>query len=567
MKPLFFLLQFVPFILFSQSPFVFDYTSVFINEIHYDNVGSDINEGFEIAALTGSDLSCCKIYFVNGNNSEIYSSLVLDTVVTENICGMGFVFFYKPSIQNGASTSGDAIALYNECEDSLIQFLSYEGQVTSVNGPFSGQTSTDIGVFQNGDPIGTSLQLKGSLDSIFYWESDSSTYGQINQQQNFCQQRIELSTIELESSCVLSNNESVSLQLKNVSYSNQIDSVIVFFQSNDSTLLSDTIGLYLTVGDSVMYTFSEGFDLSQAGDYYFEAWAILENETTSDTLLDSINIMDDDSIHIVLQEQLVFCKSNDSLVLEAQINGADLYVWNTGDTNQQIVVFPYSDTTFQIIAHNNCYVDTATVVIDFADPEITFFITTLEGDTFYENYEWWGGQNQTIVHLGVNLTEQVQLTTIESFESYTYYFIPNTYSSDTTFIYDSIIVLTDDSVGGISYTGCCHVETWIYLQATDSFGCTIKDSTMVMIEIISIQKNTLHPFKLYPNPARDIVNLSLDEQLSVNTIWLMNLQGKVLRRFDPNMKMLALDNIHAGTYFLKLHTNKGVFTNRLIILK
>ena len=551
------------------TPFFNLNNGVFINEIHYDNDGGDAQEGIEIAAWSGTDLSCYKLYFFNGNNGEYYATLSLDSVVVESHCGMSFVFFYKSSIQNGSSSSGDAVALYNVCQDTLEQFLSYEGEVIATNGPFSGVTATDIGVFQNADPIGTSLQLQGSLEDTFYWASDISTYGYVNTQQNFCQQKIELSSIGLESACVMSNNESVSIQLENVSYSNQLDSVILFFQSNDSMLLSDTISLFLVVGDSIIHTFTQSFDLSQAGDYHFEAWAILQNGTTSDTLLDSITITDDDSIHIALEEQLVFCKNNDSLIIDAQVSGADSYVWNTSDTTQQLIVFPSSDTTFQLIANNNCYADTATVAVDFVDPEITFYVTTLEGDTFYENYEWWGSDNQTTIFLGSDWIEQVQLTTIEAFDSYTYYFMSEPYLPDTTFVYDSTIVLTNDSDGGISHVGsCCNVETWIYLQATDSLGCSVKDSTMVIIEFVGIQENTLHPFKLYPNPAEDVVNLALVEQgLSVDNIWLMNLQGRVLKRYDPNMKTLALDNIPSGMYFLKLHTNHGVFTDRLIVLK
>lgn len=207
---------------------------VFINEIHYDNDGGDAQEGIEIAAWSGTDLSCYKLYFVNGNNGEYYATLSLDSVVVESHCGMSFVFFYKSSIQNGSSSSGDAVTLYNVCQDTLEQFLRYEGEVIATNGPFSGVTATDIGVFQNADPIGTSLQLQGSLEDTFYWAYDISTYGYVNTQQNFCQQKIELSSIGLESACVMSNNESVSIQLENVSYSNQVDSVILFFQSNDS---------------------------------------------------------------------------------------------------------------------------------------------------------------------------------------------------------------------------------------------------------------------------------------------------------------------------------------------
>jgi len=56
-----------PFLIFSQNSFLLDdSTTVFINEIHYDILGADNLEGIEIAALSGTDLSCYKVYFVVG---------------------------------------------------------------------------------------------------------------------------------------------------------------------------------------------------------------------------------------------------------------------------------------------------------------------------------------------------------------------------------------------------------------------------------------------------------------------------------------------------------------------
>ena len=75
MKPLFLL----PFIVFSfssfaQNTFQFNTSnSVFINEFHYDNTGVDTLEGVEIVSLVDTDLSCYKLYFVNGTNGNYYA--------------------------------------------------------------------------------------------------------------------------------------------------------------------------------------------------------------------------------------------------------------------------------------------------------------------------------------------------------------------------------------------------------------------------------------------------------------------------------------------------------------
>lgn len=564
---IFSLLFFSPFAQ-SNSFFSLD-NAVFINEIHYDNVGGDVEEGVEIAALSGTDLSCYKLYFVNGTNGTYYASLNLDSVVPGNSCGMGFVFFYKPSIQNGASTSGDAVALYDECNDSLIQFLSYEGAVTSTNGPFSGATSTDIGIFQDAAPIGTSLQLQGSLDSTFYWQSDSATYGQVNTQQDFCQTLLELSAIQLDSSCVLGTNESVSLYLENLSYSNSIDSIVIHFESNDSILLVDTIMSQLAVGDSVLHTFSQALDLSQVGDYQFEAWAVT-NHSTSDTLLHHITLIDDDSILIVLDEYLVLCESNDSLLIEAQVSGADSWTWNTGDTTQQLLVFPATDTSFQLSAQNVCYVDTAWVFVDVIQPEINFIgISNDNGDTLYVDEDSWIEGN--IINNYQDF-DTIFLTTLENYEFYYYYYHSSEYVTDTIFeSNDSLIVITKQD--GASYIDCCELYTWIFLDAIDSNGCFIKDSVLVSWFHVGILETTTHPVAIYPNPSEGVFSMVMNELEPSETfsVEVLNHLRQVVQRQRLQSSTTTLNqsfdwsHLPKGLYSVHLHSKNRQAYQRLII--
>lgn len=161
--------------------------SVFINEIHYDNDGVDVNEGFEIAGPAGTDLSCYEIYLYNGSNNLIYQTISLSGTIDDEGCGYGAVWFAQSGIQNG---SPDGICLYNTCTATVEQFLSYEGTITAGDGPANGMTSTDIGVSETGSTIiGESLQLTGNGQSYgdFSWTGPiTSTEGTINTAQDFC---------------------------------------------------------------------------------------------------------------------------------------------------------------------------------------------------------------------------------------------------------------------------------------------------------------------------------------------------------------------------------------------
>jgi len=160
---------------------------VFINELHYDNSGSDVGEAFEVAGNSGTDLTDWSVVFYNGNNSSTYRTTALTGVIPNQQDGFGTIIFNLPAngIQNGAP---DGFALVDP-SNTVIQFLSYEGIITAANGVAAGMTSTDIGVAESsGTPVGNSLQLAGtgSQASDFIWQADSpNTYGAINTNQVF----------------------------------------------------------------------------------------------------------------------------------------------------------------------------------------------------------------------------------------------------------------------------------------------------------------------------------------------------------------------------------------------
>lgn len=159
--------------------------SVFINEIHYDNAGTDENEGVEIAGIAGTDLTGWKVIPYNGNGGASYTPIGnLSGTIPNQLNGYGTVFVAISGLQNGAP---DGLALV-DASDAVVQFLSYEGSFTATNGPANGMTSTDIGITEASTAtIGTSLQLigKGTQYTDFTWEAAVSTSGKVNAGQRF----------------------------------------------------------------------------------------------------------------------------------------------------------------------------------------------------------------------------------------------------------------------------------------------------------------------------------------------------------------------------------------------
>jgi hypothetical protein len=159
--------------------------TIFINEIHYDNTGTDTGEAIEIAGPASTNLNGWSLVLYNGANSKVYHTKALSGIIPNQQGGFGTLYYAINPIQNGAP---DGIALVDNT-DTVIQFLSYEGSFTANDGPANGMTSTNIGVSESGSTLaGHSLQLTGTGTTYddFTWSSPAAnTFGSLNTGQTF----------------------------------------------------------------------------------------------------------------------------------------------------------------------------------------------------------------------------------------------------------------------------------------------------------------------------------------------------------------------------------------------
>jgi len=161
--------------------------AVFINEIHYDNVGLDAGEGIELSGEAGIDLSGWSLVLYNGSNGSPYSSAIaLHGVFADLQNGMGVLDFGISGMQNGGP---DGIVLVNNL-GTVVQFLSYEGTFMADSGIAAGMTSSDIGVAEMSSTLaGHSIQLMGTgrdyIDFSWAVSTMENTFGAVNSEQLF----------------------------------------------------------------------------------------------------------------------------------------------------------------------------------------------------------------------------------------------------------------------------------------------------------------------------------------------------------------------------------------------
>ncbi len=150
-----------------------------ISEIHYDNMGTDTGEGVEISASDGTSVSGWRVIRYNGADGRRYGADLLVPAMASAHCS-GYSTYNIPvtdvdGIQNG---SPDGLALVDG-SGRVVQFLSYEGVFTAMDGPAAGMASADIGASESGSGKSTSLQLTGNM-KMRSWMTQMATFGACN---------------------------------------------------------------------------------------------------------------------------------------------------------------------------------------------------------------------------------------------------------------------------------------------------------------------------------------------------------------------------------------------------
>ena len=86
----------------------------------------------------------------------------------------------------------------------------------------------------------------------------------------------------------------------------------------------------------------------------------------------------------------------------------------------------------------------------------------------------------------------------------------------------------------------------------------------------NVKEEVFSTFNVYPNPATSNLNLDIDAATAtISNYSLINLQGQVVLSNDVNNTSINtsidVSNVSNGVYFLKLDTDKGSYTHRVII--
>ncbi|HLT50218.1 MAG TPA: T9SS type A sorting domain-containing protein, partial [Aequorivita sp.] len=71
-------------------------------------------------------------------------------------------------------------------------------------------------------------------------------------------------------------------------------------------------------------------------------------------------------------------------------------------------------------------------------------------------------------------------------------------------------------------------------------------------------------FVLYPNPSKNILNIQKKSTTEISSVEIYNLLGQVVIAIPSKTEMIDVSSLKAGTYFVKLNSNKGKSYSKFI---
>ncbi len=294
----------------------------------------------------------------------------------------------------------------------------------------------------------------------------------------------------------------------------------ITISGNSTICIGDTV--ILTASGASTYSWSAGSSVST------QTFTPNSNTTVSITGTDSNNCANTATINVSVNSLPILtingassvCNGN-SLILTA--NGASTYSWSSGSSLSTVTLTPTSNTTYSISGtdSNGCTNTTVTsiTVNPLPDVSITSAANSINANQNGATYQW------------VDCNNNYSIIASETNQSY-------------------IANLSGDYAVIVTTNGC-----------TDTSLCA-----NILITNIS-ETNDVNHFVLFPNPFTSYTTIRFTESQKNVTIKIVDVLGKNLRtiNFTGKNYVIEKENIPAGTYFLEIKTENGIFYKKIII--
>lgn len=100
------------------------------------------------------------------------------------------------------------------------------------------------------------------------------------------------------------------------------------------------------------------------------------------------------------------------------------------------------------------------------------------------------------------------------------------------------------------------------------YDCTdmdyiVIDDLLITASTASIDTTLAGSFSVYPNPAKDVLNIANSIGAEINTVTVSDINGRTVKQFG-SVSQINISDLNAGVYFVNISSNEGSLTKKVV---
>src|SRR5690554_2653194 len=116
-----------------------------------------------------------------------------------------------------------------------------------------------------------------------------------------------------------------------------------------------------------------------------------------------------------------------------------------------------------------------------------------------------------------------------------------------------------------------NLDVYAGQQVYIAIQCVSDDAFVFMVDDFSVTTATASindtiasSFSVYPNPAKDVLNISNSVGTEINALTIVDINGRTVKQINSNVSQINISDLNAGVYFVNINSNEGSLTTKIV---
>lgn len=106
------------------------------------------------------------------------------------------------------------------------------------------------------------------------------------------------------------------------------------------------------------------------------------------------------------------------------------------------------------------------------------------------------------------------------------------------------------------------IRIGIQCVSNDNYFFMVDDFSVTTASA-SVDNHLTSSFSVYPNPAKDVLNIANSIGAEINTVTVSDINGRTVKQFG-SVSQINISDLNAGVYFVNISSNEGSLTKKVV---